>query len=99
MRTEQMLAFIQDVLPVSEFEKFQELYESLSVNFDYMTDKIAEMLEADPGETYGCTVYKDEEDKETVQEIIELLDGYMWMVTERYVEDIDIYYSAELHCI
>lgn len=99
MRTEQMIAIIQDALPVSEFEKFQELYDSLSANADYMTDKIVEIMEAEHGETYGCTVYKDEADKEIVQEIIELLDGYIWMVVERYIEDIDIYYSAELHCI
>lgn len=99
MRTEQMIAIIQDALPTSEFEKFQELYESLSTNFDYMTDKIAEIMEADRGETYGCTVYKDETDKEIVQEIIELLDGYIWTAVERCIEDIEIYYSAELHCI
>lgn len=94
-----MITIIQNTLPTSEFEKFQELYESLSTNVDYITDKIIEIMEADRGETYGCTVYKDEDDKETVQEIIELLDGYIWMVVERYIEDIDIYYSAELHCI
>ena len=104
MNFREMCIILEEILPPTDYYRFIDLYNALSVNEGYVNAKIAIMLEHN--KTYmtyieKCYVLITEEDQRYVKELVELLDGFLWYATvdHKREEECSIFCAYTLYSI
>lgn len=97
MNFREICARLEELLPPTDYYRFIELYNALSVNTSYMEGKIIAMLQRRV-EYYSymerCYAERTEEDRYYVKEIIELLDGFLWYAVTDHEREGDVVFCA-----